>query len=103
MARSRAVLSTMRQVFPAAPRYEPKAGDCSCQSAGSAVRRRHARRIEAASGPPVAALAFAPVELLQFAMHADRVDVQAGQEPSQVLPPGPELDDVINDQVIAGP
>src|SRR5262249_32834067 len=51
---------------------------------------------------PVAAFSFAPVELVEIAMDADQVDVQAREENRQVTPPRRELDDVIHDQVVSG-
>jgi hypothetical protein len=50
--------------------------------------------------PPVAALALAPTDLLDRAVHTDEVDIQPGQQASEIPAPRRELNDVINDQVV---
>jgi len=50
----------------------------------------------------VPAVAFTAVYLCQFAVHADEEDIQAAEQAGQVLAPGAELDDVLDDQVIPG-
>ena len=50
----------------------------------------------------VATGALSSFELFKWAMQADKVDVESVQEPDQVRHPAPGLDDVLDDQVIAG-
>ena len=50
----------------------------------------------------VAAAAFATVEFLRVAVHADQEDIQAGEQTGQLGTPRAELDDVFDDQIVAG-
>jgi uncharacterized protein (UPF0264 family) len=50
----------------------------------------------------VAALALATVDFVDVAVYADQEDVKAVQQVSQLASPRRELDDVFDDQVIAG-
>jgi len=47
------------------------------------------------AGTAVSAAAFAPVEFLQVAMHADQEDVQTGEQTGQLGTPGTELDALV--------
>jgi hypothetical protein len=49
----------------------------------------------------VAPGASAAVDLGEVAVHSDEEDIQAIEQSAQVGTPGGELDDVLNDQVIA--
>lgn len=53
------------------------------------------------AGAAVFAVAFAAVDLGQVAVHAGEEDVQAFEQPGQVLAPGAELDDVLDDEVVS--
>jgi hypothetical protein len=50
--------------------------------------------------PPVAACSFATVDLVEVAMHAYQIHVQAFKKRSKLAAPGRELDDVIQDQIV---
>jgi hypothetical protein len=50
----------------------------------------------------VAPFAFAPVELVEVAVHADQEHVEPLQQRGQLVAPGGELDDVLDDQIVAG-
>ena len=49
----------------------------------------------------ISPLALAAVDLGQIAVHADKEHVQALEQPCQILAPGAELDDVLNNQIVA--
>jgi hypothetical protein len=54
----------------------------------------------ALAGPPVAACSFTTVDLVEVAVHADQIHVQAFKERSKLPAPGRELDDVIQNQIV---
>lgn len=51
--------------------------------------------------PSVAALPFAAVDLLDGAVHADQVYIQAVEQVREMSPPCRKLDDVVNYEVVA--
>jgi hypothetical protein len=49
----------------------------------------------------ISPVAFPAVYLGQIAVHADKEDIQAIEQRGQGLAPGPELDDVLDDEVVS--
>jgi hypothetical protein len=49
----------------------------------------------------ISPVAFLAVYLGQIAVHADEEDIQAAKQRGQVLTPGAELDDVLDDEVVS--
>ncbi len=56
-----------------------------------------------AGGADSRGAALAAVDLRQVAVHADEEHIDVCEQPCQILAPGAELDDVLDDQVISRP
>jgi hypothetical protein len=55
----------------------------------------------ASADAAIAALVLAAIDLVEVAVDADEEDVEAGQQRGELFAPGGELDDVVDDQVVA--